>query len=747
MLDRLPVHTKASKAVFQSMVEKAGDGIFVYQDHAFFYVNPAFEKIAGLSARDLEKMSIKDIVHPSMASLIEDRYERYGTGEYISGRFDVSFLTRGKRQRNISLYPTVINLGGRPATITVARDITESMVVLKDLESSNLFLNGLIEGSSDAIVAVDLQGNVLIFNKSAERITGYSAKEMLKSHSSVWRFMKESEWRRIVSLLDKGNAEEPCSLIAEETSLYLKDGTSIPISLSASYIYQNEKPVAGVSIFRDLRPMKVVQERLRESEQKYRMLVEKANDGIFVYQDHRFRYTNPRFRQLLGYSEDELSNMGLKDIVRHELADLIEGRYAKRIRGEKVPEQYEIALLGNDDIWRAFEITPSVIEYEGKIATQNIIRDITQKRLAQKALRASEAKYRATVEHTGTAMMIFEEDFTISLVNRQMERLSGYKREEIEQKKWTELVHADDLERMIGYHKARRRGEKVPSEYEFHYLNKDGSIRDSFITIGLIPGTRQSIVSLVDITDKKQMEREIEKSRKMALLGEMSAHVAHEVRNPLQKIKMGVELLVPSLTLDTRQKRLMDGVVGGISNLENFVNQILEWTRSGSVRLKEYDLINIIEGLIYNNENQFQDRGVNVETNYEEGSHSLIADGIHLRQAIENIIINAIDAMPKGGSLKISTRLEPGYVFKRPDGLFEADAVHISIKDTGSGITPYDLDRIFRPFFTRKAKGTGLGLALVHKVVDMHNGEIRALSDCGKGSEFVITLPKMPAAG
>ncbi|MFY9399449.1 MAG: PAS domain S-box protein [Desulfomonilia bacterium] len=734
---------KISKAIFQTMVEKAGDGIFVYHSGHFFYVNPAFERILGYSARELEGMSWKDVVHPDSIEMVEQRYEQRIRGEKVPARYEVTFLTKNSMSRIISLSPSVIFLGGEPATLNIARDITERKQMEEYLTTYNEFLNGLIENSSDAIVASDLKGNVLVFNKAAEVITGYAANEIFSRPLRIDDFVTQDERMRILKLLDQGTADKPYRLVGEETSMRIRGGETIPISLSASYIYKDGVPVAGISIFRDLRPIKEVQEKLKTSEEKYRVLVENSKDGIFVYQDHVFKYTNPKFRELLGYTSRELSTMGFRHLVRPELADLIEARYEKRIKGELVPDEYEIALRAKDGTWRAFEISPSIIEYEKRPATQNIIRDITQRRNQQKALRASETKYRTTVEHTGTAIVLLEDNQIISLVNRQFERLSGFSREEIEGKApFTVIVHPDDVERMVGYHRARREGKKdVPSEYEFRIIDKAGRVRDAFLTIGLIPGTKQSIVSVMDITDRKNMERELEQSRKMAALGEMSAHVAHEVRNPLQKIKTGIELLGSSKPLDERQKKILEGVTSGIDTLEKFVTQILEWTRSGKANIKAYSISNIIEGLLFNRDDQCRQQGIEVSMRFDAEHDSIMVDGTQIRQLMENLIDNALDAMPGGGVLTISISHMPGYVFRTRVREFSSDALEICVQDTGCGIEEGDLEKIFQPFYTCKARGTGLGLALVKKIVDMHHGEVSVESCVGVGSRFIIRIP------
>jgi len=294
----------------------------------------------------------------------------------------------------------------------------------------------------------------------------------------------------------------------------------------------------------------------------------------------------------------------------------------------------------------------------------------------------------------------------------------------------------------VGYHKARREGKKdVPSEYEFRLLHKDGTVKDAFLTIGLIPGTRQSIVSIIDITEIKSMERELEKSRKMAVLGEMSAHVAHEVRNPLQKIKTGIELLKSSKSLEARQTRILEGVTSGIDTLEKFVTQILDWTRSGKINPKPYSISNIIEGLLFNRMEECDNHAIEIVTDFDGENDILSFDGVQIRQLLENLIENALDAMPEGGKLTISTLAKPGHTFRSQGHEYQADALEITVEDTGTGIGQEDLQLIFQPFYTQKTRGTGLGLSLVQKITDMHHGEIEVESELGKGSRFVIRIP------
>jgi len=608
-------------AVFQTMVRQAGDGLFLHYGKRFVYVNPAFERMTGYTGERLLNMGLQDIIRPDLLDGVRALYDQIKSGQTLEKRYETVIMTSSGQEIVLSISPSVITLGRKKTILAVARDITGRARTQQDLESSREFLASLIDNSSEAIIATDFHGKVLIFNKAAETVSGYKAKDLINQTVSFEQFMGKGEQKRILALLNQGTPERPISIVGEETTLYAQDGSLIPISLSVAFIYRDGLPVGTISIFRDLRPIKDVQDRLRVSEEKYRMLVEKANDGFFVYQDHVFKYTNPKFQEFLGYPKEEISAMGLKDIVRPELAEIIEDRFERRIRGQKVPDHYEITFVGKDGTWHDFEITPAVIEFEGRTATQNIIRDVTQ---------------------------------------------------------------------------------------------------------------------------RKRMERELAQARKMAILGEMSAHIAHEVRNPLQKMKTGLELFSRSTTLDERQEKILEGVYGGIENLERFVTEILEWSRSGEVRLKEYHISNIINGLVFNREAEFNTRAIQLETYYDQAVDRIMADGIHLRQALEDILDNALDAMPSGGVIRITTLALPGHTFVHSGRSASVDALEIRIQDSGHGIAPEDLGRVFEPFFTRKSTGTGLGLALVQKVVEMHKGQVEVLSVPGQGAEFVIRLPLDP---
>ncbi|MFB6291184.1 MAG: PAS domain S-box protein [Candidatus Bipolaricaulia bacterium] len=261
-----------------------------------------------------------------------------------------------------------------------------------------------------------------------------------------------------------------------------------------------------------------VQEALRKSERKYRSLFNSIRDALLVADtDRNIIDCNPAFTELFGYELDEIKGKKTEYLYRdkdeyEEMGEKIEEsigdpsffyttHYEKK-NGEVFP--------GETNVFYLKEEGGEIVGFIG------LIRDVTEKLERRKELKRSEKRYRALFETTGTAMMIFEEDTSISLANEEVENLTGYSKEEIEGTSWTKLVaNEGQLERMKEYHSLRREDpESAPTQYEFKLVDKAGKEKDVFMTVDVIPGTEKSVASMIDITERKEAERELKKSEK-----------------------------------------------------------------------------------------------------------------------------------------------------------------------------------------------------------------------------------------
>lgn len=232
--------------------------------------------------------------------------------------------------------------------------------------------------------------------------------------------------------------------------------------------------------------------------------------GVYIVQGGRFKYVNPTFSRFTGRDWPDLKSMDSLQLVLDEDVAGVRAAAVQMLKGERtVPYEYRAKTEAGEIRW-IMETVVSVT-YSGERATLGFHMDVTTQKTTAEALKESEKKYRTIFENTGTATVLIEGDTTISLANGGFEKLSGYGRFEIENKRsWTEFVAPGDLGRMRAYHRQRRKdAESAPGAYEFRFLDREGQARHVFVTHALIPGTSTSVSSLVDITERRVMEERL----------------------------------------------------------------------------------------------------------------------------------------------------------------------------------------------------------------------------------------------
>jgi signal transduction histidine kinase len=255
-----------------------------------------------------------------------------------------------------------------------------------------------------------------------------------------------------------------------------------------------------------------------------------------------------------------------------------------------------------------------------------------------------------------------------------------------------------------------------------------------------INGSRGQILTLVDVTQAAEAERGVRRQESLAAVGQATAQVAHEIRNPLGSIRLGVSMLRDSVT-DPEGLNTIELVERGIMHLNKLVVDVAQFSRRKALEQSNVDL----HGLIKRSLELVADKIKEKETPIEEslGRQKLIGhwDPDQLRQVFVNVIANAIDASPKHAPVAISTEVVNAGAGKDDEDLPARNHARITIADQGSGMDRATFDRIFEPFFSTKKRGTGLGLAIVKQIVEQHEGTISVESEPGKGTRFVIVLP------
>jgi two-component system sensor histidine kinase PilS (NtrC family) len=325
----------------------------------------------------------------------------------------------------------------------------------------------------------------------------------------------------------------------------------------------------------------------------------------------------------------------------------------------------------------------------------------------------------------------------IKSFNRAAEEITGFSFKDVENKNIVEvfLNYAEMQDKM----KTEDHKGSVKNRFDVEIIGKGNKNLQLGCSVSFLKDTKGrrigDILIFQDLTNIKKMEEALEKSRRLAFIGEMAAALAHEMRNPLASISGPIQVLRKDLELNTVDEKLMHIILRGKDQLENIIKDFLLLAKP-STGTRERLLIgevisDVIECIQY-----VPDWNENIHISHLPSDNiSIYANKTELREVIWNLILNAIQAMPDGGTLSVEA--------KRVFDDFENEFLEIRISDTGYGIDGKNLNKIFVPFFTTKERGTGLGLAIVNRIVEVNNGNIRVESTVEKGTTCVVSLPLM----
>lgn len=264
-------------------------------------------------------------------------------------------------------------------------------------------------------------------------------------------------------------------------------------------------------------------------------------------------------------------------------------------------------------------------------------------------------------------------------------------------------------------------------------LPRDGGHKEFLVSVSLVTDARQTMGAMVvvkDLESIKTLQSLISYSAKLTALGRLTSGVAHEVKNPLNAMMIHLEILKEKLEVPSGDVQQSLEVIGSeIRRLDRVVQGFLRFIRPEELRLKLLDLNALLKDLVALVETEWQREGIQFTFHFDATLPLMAVDEELLRQAFLNILLNACQAMPTGGTVYISTERE------------EWEFVKVSIADTGVGIPPEDIGKIFQLYYTTKSGGSGIGLSLVYRIVQMHDGSIEVLSEVGQGTTMVVRLP------
>jgi len=498
---------------------------------------------------------------------------------------------------------------------------------------------------------------------------------------------------------------------------------------------------------RDVTERKQVEEALQESEERYRALVNlgaEVGEVVVMLQDTEQgegmqTFVSDEWPRITGYSRKELLGMSFFDLIHPKDRQASLERHRRKIRGESIPGLFEMSIIRKGSTEVPIELTGAHTTYMGKDANVVYIRDITERKRAEEALRESEENFRRSLEDSPLGVRIFDAEGKTLYANQAILDIYGYSFEEFKatpvKKRYTPRNYAEYQKRQ----EKRKRGEFVP-DYEISVVRKNGEIRhlQVFRKEVLWNGERQFQAIYYDITERKRVEHELRemqekliRSERLAAIGQLAGGVGHELRNPLGAIKNAayyVKGKVARSELSQKEPGVMeflDIIEDEINSSNKIINDLLGFSRVGKPSVSPTQIKNVIEAALSHTPIP---ENIEMVKKLDADLPEIEIDADQVQQVLANMITNAVEAMPEGGKLTIAARGKD-------------ECLEVEIADTGCGIPQEALGKIFDPLFTTKAKGIGLGLALCKAIIDRHEGYIQVESQVGKGTTFAIKLP------
>ncbi|MBZ5703634.1 MAG: PAS domain S-box protein [Acidobacteriia bacterium] len=619
---------------------------------------------------------------------------------------------------------------------------------LYDLARESAWLHEVIARSLNEVYIVEPDTLRFRFaNRGACRNIGYTQEELsgLTVFDIEPRLTEEVIHRRVQRLR---TGELPVHVF--ETVLRRKDGSEYLVEVHLQLADAGAGTVL-LAIANDITERKQVEEALRESEDRYRDLVQHSNDLICTHDlKGRILSVNPAAVGFTGYSEDELLTMNLRDLLLPEFHGQFENYLAEiQAKGTATGSMLVQTKSGEKRIW----------EYANSLRTRDnaaaIVRgtacDVTKRKRAEEALRQAEEKYRRIFEEAVIGIFQTTPDGRILSLNSEMSRLYGYDSPAELMASRTDIAHQGYVnpgERELFKRQVEEKGSVHNFEYQAY--RKDGTklwcrenarvVRDPSGAVLYYEGTVE------DITERKILEEQLRQAQRLEAVGRLAGGVAHDFNNILGVIIGYSQLLEEPPGLTEVQNKRVKEIMKAAERAASITRQLLAFSRKQILQPKVLNLNALIADV-----SKLLRRliGEDVELVISAGSDlgRVKSDPSQIEQIIMNLAVNARDAMPQGGKLVIETAnadLDAGYAEGHPP-VQPGRYVMLAVSDTGCGMDAETRTHIFEPFFTTKelGKGTGLGLSIVYGVVKQSNGYIWVYSEPGQGTTIKIYLPRV----
>ena len=510
--------------------------------------------------------------------------------------------------------------------------------------------------------------------------------------------------------------------------------------------FENEDgSILKLSIYRDITESKKREEMLRASEEDFTNLFEHVACGVFISsKEGKFLNANHALLDMLGYDDKEeflnidiANDLYVRPEERQKFKEMIErdGRVIdyevefKRKDGSTVP----VLLTGHV----RYDQQGNVTGYEG------LNLDITQRKLMERQLKEAHDFINKIIQSSPNAITATDMKGNILIWNPAAEETIGYKAADVIGKMNIQKIYPDEVARKVMQmlRKQEHGGVGRLKAYPMVYVRQDGTVVEGSLSAAIIYDSSgkeiATVGSFVDLKERLEMERALRRtqeqllqSEKLAAMGRLTSQIAHELNNPLYGIMNTLELLKTEIAPESKRRKVLEMALSETVRLSDLLRKMLSFSKPDQAEKQAVDLNTVLDEILLLHEKQLQENDIKIKTDFAEALPQINASKDQLRQVFLNLVANARDAMPDGGTLSVTTASD-------------AENVRIEIADSGTGIKQEHLKKIFDSFFTTKdsVKGVGLGLSVCYGFIKDHGGDIKVKSKVNSGTTFTITFP------
>ena len=599
--------------------------------------------------------------------------------------------------------------------------------------------------SPDALCITSMADDHFIeVNDSFLHIMGYDRDEVIGS-----TFRNLNFWANSNEFLEFSRRMRVEGGVRDFRARFLRrNGESIIMAISSEPIVL-EGRACLLSIARDVSQLESARQALKDSEEKYRHLVEN-NPSMITHTtpSGEILFINRAFP---GFSIDQMIGANIFDFLQDEFHEHIRAVF-EQVAKKGVTSGFEAAIEDptGDAVWLKTFISP--IYHEKSLDSLLLVsHDKTEARKIESALRESEKEYRTLVEAATDAIFIVQ-DNVIRFCNSSLLKISGYPMEEVMGKPFLRFVSTKDRERITQIHQMRQQGKEMPRRYEAAVVSRGGALVNVEINVAdySFQGRPAYLIIMRDITERHELEARMRQAQKIEVVGQLAGGVAHDFNNLLTVISGYSQMIQADQNLDETLRQRVELIRRAGDRAQSLTNQLLAFSRKQIAQPESMDLNHVIRESIHMLSSLIPE-DIRIVLNLEAKLPNIIADPHQIEQVLINLVVNARDAIEEKGDAHEEPRIEIAtgtvyldgkYVASHPDAT-SGPAVAWSVSDTGTGMERKVRTRIFEPFYTTKemGRGTGLGLSSVYGIVKQNRADITLSSIPGEGSTFRIFWP------